>query len=225
LKSSDFDKRLSAYQDGALTDPKRERLERELEREPALRKQLERSRALGNLVREAWTEGPAAPPPDVLLAALRPRLAAIARERREQPAWRRALEDVRIRLAGWFGPVPLATSAAAAFVLALALLPRSNMSDSSFTAALPLTRAESPMRAPFEPAAKLRTRTPSTQFMVPSMPFAPANLSQDSAAGVYDLSPRERPAMIFQNEDGSTMLWLLDEDDLSGLFGRMDGWG
>ena len=31
--------------------------------------------------------------------------------------------------------------------------------------------------------------------------------------------------MIFQNEDGSTMLWLLDEDDLSFLLARVDRWG
>ena len=223
MKSSDFDKRLSAYQDGALTEPKRERLERDLERDPALQKQLQRSRALGGLVREAWTEGPAAPPPELLLAALRPHLAAIARERREQPAWRRALEETRIRFAGWFGPVPLATSAAAAFVLALALLPRDNVNDTSFSATLPL--AQRVERSVAEPAPGLRMRMPSTQFMVPKMPFAPANLSQDSAAGVYDLSPREQPAMIFQNEDGSTMLWLLDEDDLSGVFARADRWG
>ncbi len=223
MKSTDFDKRLSAYQDGALADTKRERVERDLARDPALQKQLQRSRALGGLVREAWTEGPAAPPPEILLAALRPQLAAITRERREQPAWRRALEDARTRFASWFGPVPLATSAAAAFVLALALLPRTNANDPSFSASLPL--AQPAPRAYAEPVSPLRTRTPSTQFMVPRVPFAPANLSQDSAAGVYDLSPRERPAMIFQNEDGSTMLWLLDEDDLSGVFGRMDRWG
>jgi anti-sigma factor RsiW len=221
LKSGDLDKRLSAYQDGALADSKRERLERDLERDPALQKQLKRSRALAGLVREAWTEGPAAPPPEVLLSALRPHLAAITRERREQPAWQRTLEQARIRFSSWFGPVPLATSAAAAFVLALALLPRTNVQDSSFTASLPLSQT----RTQSAPAQPLRMRMPSTQFMVPRMPFAPANLSQDSAAGVYDLSPGERPAMIFQNEDGSTMLWLLQEDDLSGLFKRMDRWG
>jgi anti-sigma factor RsiW len=221
LKSGDFDKRLSAYQDGALADSKRDRLERELERDPALQKQLKRSQALGSLVREAWTEGPAAPTPEVLLIALRPALSAIARQRREQPAWQRLLEQTRDRLSSWFGPVPLATSAAAAFILALALLPRTNGQESNYTAALPLT----PTRVQAETAPQLRTRTPSTQFMVPRMPFAPANLSQDSAAGVYDLSPGEQPAMIFQNEDGSTMLWLLDEDDLSFLFERMDRWG
>ena len=108
MKSGDLDKRLSAYLDGALADSKRERLERELERDPALQKQLKRSQALGSLVREAWTEGPAAPPPDFLIAALRPQLAAIARERRARPPGSASLEQARVRLASWFGPVPLA---------------------------------------------------------------------------------------------------------------------
>ena len=104
-------------------------------------------------------------------------------------------------------------------------MPRENAPNLSFTAALPLAGSQTQPRAASEFLAPLRMRAPNTQFMVPRMPFAPANLSQDSAAGVYDLSPRERPAMIFQNEDGSTMLWLLDEDDLSGLFRRVEGWG
>ena len=82
MKSTDLEKRVSAYLDGALAEARRDRLERELEQDPELRKQLDRSRALAQLVREAWTEGPPAPAPDVLLAALRPQLAAISRERR-----------------------------------------------------------------------------------------------------------------------------------------------
>ena len=219
MKSGDFDKRLSAYLDGALVDAKRERLERDLERDPALQKQLERSRALGSLVREAWTEGPAAPPPDVLLSALRPQLAAIARERRERPAWQRAFEQTRVRLASWFGPMPLATSAAAAFLLALAMLPRPTGPNANFSALLPTGPGPSDATSP------LRTRSSSTQFILPRPPFAPASLSQSAEAGVYDLSPGERPAMIFQNDDGSTMLWLLEDDDLSQLLERMDRWG
>lgn len=221
MKIGDFDKRLSAYQDGALADSKRDRLERELERDPALQKQLERSKALGSLVREAWTEGPAAPPPELLISALRPQLAAIARERREQPAWEQALEQARIRVARWFGPMPLVTSAAAAFLLALALLPSSDEPNPNFSASLPLAQRE----VEIETVPLPRTRVSTTPYMVPRMPFAPASLSQNSAAGVYDLSPGERPAMIFQNDDGSTMLWLLEEDDLSFLHGRMDRWG
>ncbi len=221
MKSGDLDKRLSAYQDGALADSKRDRLQRELERDPALQKQLKRSQALGNLVRDSWTEGPAAPPPDLLISALRPQLAAIARERREQPSWQRLLEQARVRFSGWFGPMPLATSAAAAFVLALMLLPQANEPTTDFSATLPLA----PRRTQAEALPAPRTRVSTEPFMVPRVPFAPASLSQSTAAGVYDLSPGERPAMIFQNDDGSTMLWLLEGDDLSLLIERMDRWG
>jgi len=220
LKSGDLDKRLSAYLDGALADSKRDRLERDLERDPALQKQLKRSQALGSLVREAWTEGPAAPPPDLLISALRPHLAAIARERRERPAWQRAFEQARVRLASWFGPMPLATSAAAAFLLALAMLPRPTGEIPNLSAFL------ASGQAPVQSTATIGTRTPSTYFVAPPrLPFAPASLSQNAAAGVYDLSPGERPAMIFQNDDGSTMLWLLEDDDLSQLLELMDRWG
>jgi hypothetical protein len=221
LKIGDFDKRLSAYQDGALTDSKRDRIERDLESDPALQKQLKRSQALGSLVREAWTEGPAAPPPELLISALRPQLAAIARERREQPAWAQALEQARVRVSRWFGPMPLVTSAAAAFLLALALLPSAEDQSQNFSASLPLVERE----LKTEKLPMPRTRVSTTPYMVPRMPFAPAGLSQNSAAGVYDLSPGERPAMIFQNDDGSTMLWLLEDDDLSFLLERMDRWG
>jgi anti-sigma factor RsiW len=221
LKSGDLDKRLSAYQDGALADSKRDRLQRDIERDPALQKQLKRSQALSSLVREAWTEGPAAPPPELLIAALRPQLAAIARERRERPAFARALEQARLRLARWVGPMPLLTSAAAAFLLALVLLPNTNDPNSSLSASLHFAQRA----VETQPAPLPRARVSTTPFMFPRVPFAPASLSQNAAAGVYDLSPGERPAMIFQNDDGSTMLWLLEDDDLSLLQERIGRWG
>jgi hypothetical protein len=219
LKSSDLDKRLSAYQDGALGDAKRDRLERELESDVALQKQLKRGRALAHLVREAWTEGPAAPAPELLIAALRPQLAAISRERRARPAWQQTLELVRVRLANWIGPAPLATSAVAAFLLALAFLPRPSGPIPNLSALLPSEQSPLPS-LPLTHAPE-----PSSRLVAPRTPFAPANLSQDAAAGVYDLSPGESPAMIFQNDDGSTILWLLEDDDLSILLERMDRWG
>jgi anti-sigma factor RsiW len=219
LKSFDLDKRLSAYLDGALPDGKRDRLERELERDPVLQKQLKRRQALTHLVREAWTEGPAAPPTEFLIAALRPQLAAISRERRERPAWQQALERSRVWLSSWLGPTPLATSAVAAFLLALAVLPRPIGPTPDLSAVLPSGQpALESTPVPRAPMAR-------SQLLVPRMPLSPASLSQDSAAGVYDLSPGERPAMIFQDEDGSTVLWLLEGDDLSLLLERMDRWG
>src|SRR5262245_15518741 len=119
-----LDKRVSAYADGALRGPKRAELEQELERNPMLAAQLDRSRALGILVRDSWNEGPAAPSPEFLLAAIRPALAQIDRERRAQPSWRRALETAGARLLGALRPSPaLAAAAVGAFVFALAILP------------------------------------------------------------------------------------------------------
>lgn len=220
MKSGDLDKRLSAYLDGALADAKRERLEREIEREPALQAQLRRTQSLGSLVREAWCEGPAAPAPEYLIAALRPQIAAIARERRARPSWQRALEHARLRLAGWFGPMPLAASAAAAFLVALAILPRPNGPIPEMTGG-PIVATPSASSTPFTLGlSESRPWQPSQ-----SSPFGPVIFSRDAAASVYDLAPGENPAMILQNEDGSTLLWLLDEDDLSFRLEQMDRWG
>ena len=216
MKSFDLDKRLSAYLDGALPDGKRDRLERELERDPVLQKQLKRRQALTHLVREAWTEGPAAPPTEFLIAALRPQLAAISRERRERPAWQQALERANVWLSSWLGPTPLATSAVAAFLLALAILPRPTEPTPGLSAELP---------SGYEPRSVTDAAGSRNSILDPRMPVVPAGISRDSAAGVYDLSPGERPAMIFQDEDGSTVLWLLEGDDLSLLLERMDRWG
>ena len=220
MKSGDLDKRLSAYLDGALADAKRERLEREIEREPALQAQLRRTQSLGSLVREAWCEGPAAPAPEFLIATLRPQIAAIARERRARPSWQRGLERARLRLAGWFGPMPLAASAAAAFLVALAILPRTNGPIPEMTGG-PIAAAPS---SSF-PAFPVDLTSSQTPRQGPQIPFDPVNFSRDGAASLYDLSPGENPAMLFQNDDGSTLLWLLDQDDLSFRLEQMDRWG
>jgi hypothetical protein len=47
----------------------------------------------------------------------------------------------------------------------------------------------------------------------------------DRSAEIYDVSPGEGPAMLLQNPDGSTLLWLFESDDLSQLLERMDRWG
>lgn len=203
------DKRLSAYADGALPDGQRERLERELERDDALREALRRTQSLGRLVRESWTEGPPAPPVEFLLASVRPHIAAIDRERRAQPAWQRALERLRIELGRWLGPAPIAASAAAAFLLALVVLPNSTepipaMQGNGSTASAPHNT-----HSPLPPLPLPGARTP----------YAPA------AATVYDMAPGERPAMIFEEKDGSTVLWLLDDDGTSWLQGLRDRWG
>ena len=218
-----MDKRLSAYVDGVLPDARRARLEREMERDPALREALQRTQSLGRLVRDSWSEGPPAPPTDFVIASLRSQLHAIDRERRARPAWQQALERARVALGHWFGPVPIATSAAATFLLAITLLPNMpNVFDpvNGTGATLPVTMPRPmPSTASFSATG---TRSQSTPR--PTSLFAPADFSTDSSS-IYDLSPSERPAMIFQGKDGSTVLWLLDDDGLSRFLESLDLWG
>jgi anti-sigma factor RsiW len=212
LKQTKIDKRVSAYADGALDGARRARLERELEEDAELREGLQRTQALGRLVRDAWNEGPPAPSADFLLASLRSELAAIDRERRAQPAWQQALERARGALGRWLGPVPIATSAAAAFLLALLVMPGAMSPVGGVTAALPAAPAAS-----IEPVVLPQSRAPRPAGGL----FAPADFS----GSIYDVSPSERPAMLFQGKDGSTMLWLLDDDGLSYFLESMDRWG
>jgi anti-sigma factor RsiW len=219
LKKTKFDKRVSAYADGALEGTRRTRLERELDRDPALRETLERTQSLGRLVRDAWTDGPPAPPTDFLIASLRSQLTAIDRERRARPAWQQALEHARVKLGHWFGPVPIATSAAAAFLLALVLLPQTTGQVEGLGAAL--TPATAVPRSPVPPySAPPMSRLPRRDGS-----FSHADFSTDGRGAIYDFSPTERPAMIFREKDGSTMLWLLDDDGLSWWRDSMDRWG
>lgn len=209
-------KRLSAFGDGALANGRKARIARALERDPELSQHLARQRALGRLVRESWNDGPPAPPTDYLIAALRPQLAQVDRERRAQPLTVRLIERLRSRGTGWLRPAPLGLSAATAFLIALALLPRAQLSGTTATATW-----LSPQRAAqfFEPAQSA-SREPR------HAPYAPAAFPwNDSAAGIYDLAPGERPAMLFHSADGTTMLWLLEEDDLSFDFANLDRWG
>jgi anti-sigma factor RsiW len=212
-----MDKRVSAYVDGALAGARRARLERDLERDPALREALQRTQTLGRLVRDSWSEGPPAPPTDYLIASLRTELHAIDRERRARPAWQQALERARVTVGHWLGPMPIATSALAAFLLAIAFLPRT--SD-------PFGDVSAQLLSPPAPSATVHTFRPAEMSRPPARTsvFAPADYSTDSGA-IYDVSPGERPAMIFQGKDGSTVLWLLDDDGLSRFLGSLDLWG
>lgn len=210
MNHDDLEKRVSAYVDGALRGAKREQFERDLDGDSRLARQIERSRALGQLVREAWTEGPAAPSPDFLLATIRPALAEIDRERNARPSWRRSLDSALARLSAALRPSPvLAAAAAVAFVVALAVMPRLEVGPSvqtnfaaSETAQASQSQAPAPLLSPAEPA----------------------DFTADGPGSIYDVWPG-RPAVLFHSGDGSMMLWLIDDGDLSYRLGSARPWG
>jgi anti-sigma factor RsiW len=221
LNHDDLEKRVSAYIDGALRGSKRELLERELDADPTLAKQVDRSRALGRLVREAWNEGPAAPPTEFLLAAIRPALAEIDRERNARPAWQRGLDSLVARFGAALRPSPaLATAAAFAFVAALTLLPRFDMTNGMLDGSIFNLRAN---RAA-ETAQVSSTQSSGLLQSSPLFPqSAPVNFGSEGFSSVYDVSPH-RPAVLFHGKDGSLTLWLIEDGDMSFRFGS-GGWG
>jgi anti-sigma factor RsiW len=216
LKHDDLEKTVSAYVDGALRGAKRERFERELESDSRLAGQIERSRALGKLVREAWTEGPTAPSPDFVLATIRPALAAIDRERSARPAWQRSLDSALAQLLGVLRPSPaLAAAAAVAFVAALGVMSRLEVGTAVQTNFAGATNAS-------EVAQTSDSQAPAPLPLI--SPSQPADFTADGPGSVYDVWPG-RPAMMFHSGDGSMMLWLIDEGDLSYRFGSSRRWG
>jgi hypothetical protein len=219
VKHDDLEKRVSAYVDGALRGPKREQLERELAGDSLLAQQVTRSRALGRLVREAWTEGPPAPSPEYLLSAIRPALAEIDRERNARPVWQRALDAAFARIAAAVRPSPaFATAAAVAFVAALALMPRLEVANGLLSGNL-VNPGSNPAEARVtSESSPLPPTSPST-FLPASIDFG-----TEGIGSVYDLSPG-RPAVLFRAKDGSTTLWLIDEGDHSSRFPASGGWG
>lgn len=116
LSSRRRELRIDAYRDGALSPRARAAFQRRLDADPEARIRLRRNEALGQVVREVWSDGPPAPRVDLMIQALRPQLAQIDAELAERPRlayWLARARDV-------LGPVPLAVAGAAA-VLALAL--------------------------------------------------------------------------------------------------------
>lgn len=109
-------RRIDAYGDGELSPRARAALERRIDADPQARSALARNRALGEVVREVWNEGPAAPRADLVIQALRPEMARIDAELEDRPGLRSWWARTRELL----GPVPLAAAGAAA-LLALAV--------------------------------------------------------------------------------------------------------
>jgi anti-sigma factor RsiW len=219
LKHDDLDKRVSAYIDGALRGPKRERLEREMDSDSTLAVQVSRSRALGRLVRESWNEGPPAPAPEFLLAAIRPAMAEIDRERNARPTWQRGLDSLLGRLIAALRPSPaFAMATAVAFFGALAFLPRFEATNGMLDGSMFNLASHS------QEISSTSDSSPLTQS-VPLFQTAPVDFSADgSTTGVYDVAPG-RPAVLFRGKDGSTTLWLIEDGDLSFRLERAGGWG
>ena len=216
MKHDDLDKRVTAYIDGVLRGPKRERLEREFATDPHLARQVDRSRALGRLVRDAWNEGPAAPSPDFLLVALRPALAEIDRERNARPAWQRAVDGFFARFAASLRPSPaLATAAAFAFVAALTLIPRFDLS-------MPVS-IFAPGGSP-ELAPPPVTRASSSSMSIPLFPSQQVDFSAEGSTHLQDAAPGH-PAVLWRGKDGSQTLWLIEPGGLSFLLDTAEGWG
>jgi len=196
-----LEKQIAAYRDGALAGPEAEAMRRQLASDPEARLELARHEALGRLTREAWREGPPAPSPDLLIAALRPAMSRVDAE---------LAESRSARWRGWFAPVPIAAlGAVAAAALAVAVLRPDGASGPSAPA------------VPQVMALAAEPSSPSTSL--------PAALTSEPAdeIPVYDLAQGDSPLMVFEN-DGTTFIWLIEpekpSDDLSALPTRAGEW-
>lgn len=117
MRRERFERELGAYRDGELSRQRRQRLARRLECDPEAAERLRHGEALGQAIREAWSEGPPAPQAEVLLHGLRARLLAVDAELEgaRRPGW---LD----RLLGAYVPRPLPVLAATAALLLAAFL-------------------------------------------------------------------------------------------------------
>lgn len=88
---------LEAYRDGRLSPRQRARVQKWLVDDEESRIHLERTGALGNIIRESWNDGPPAPSADRLIAAIRPAIRQIDRVRAERSHW----ETLQARMRRW----------------------------------------------------------------------------------------------------------------------------
>jgi anti-sigma factor RsiW len=113
-----LERQLDALRDGLLDEREAREVEHLLESSSDAGHFLRRTSALRSAVRDAWQDGPAAPPAEQILSALRPELDRVDAEVDAPSRLRRWLATVREapRLA------PSLATAGAALVLALAIL-------------------------------------------------------------------------------------------------------
>lgn len=202
------EKQLDDYRDGVL--PERER--KRIEADPELSEQLNLNMGLGALVKDAWTEGPPAPAPEVLFSALRPAMARIDAEIEAASPWNRLREQV----SEWFTPGPVAAMVGAAALLMLAVLPAGN-SDIPPEALIGQAMAEyqpPPNRLISEVLHELDVQTVSTTSGYTS--------GTDKGSSVYDLGQGRDPLMLFESDD-ATVIWVIPDDSVS-LRANRGGW-
>ncbi len=159
-------------------------------RDPEVARAVATVNEVGSLVCDAWTEGPPSPGVDALLQALRPELARVDAEVGRVSPVRGWLAD-RMRLS----PVAaggLATAAVALLVIAVAGIPAG------------------PTAEPPGPIASDLSLVPSTLASA-AMSGVEGPIQMADGEDVYELDLREG-AMIFQGPDGSTIIWLLEDD-------------
>ncbi len=185
------EKKIEAYLDGATSFREGQRLERQIREDDAARRHLEMTQALGRGIKQAWSEGPPGPSPEYLIAALRPEMDRSDAERSRRPRW----EGTTERLAALLRPVPIAAIAGAA---ALVLIVVTSLGVPQGDQGLDLGKT-----------ARIQ-EPPSAQPVAHSAAF-------DSPTTIYDLAQGDSPLMIFEADDGATVVWLLEEEGLSSL--------
>lgn len=214
------ERRIEAYLDGALGERERAKVERDLAASPSHERHLEDTRRLGAIVREAWSEGPPSPSLDRILPALRREMARVDAQREAAPLWRRGLQAWREA----FSFVPTGAVAAAAVVAAVYLWPAADVPRDLLRAEAPSTQRSAAARVPAPLHAQgLAARDSAVRSVTwTGAPVSAAHVSSvrpsgaaESPSSVYDVAQGETPLMLFQAEDGSMVIWLLEEDDLS----------
>jgi anti-sigma factor RsiW len=187
-----LEKKLWAYRDGDLSERARARVEQRVDRDPEVASALRDAGVLGDAIRGAWNEGPCAPAPEYLIAALRPELTLIDEELRAPGPLGRAVHALRSALS----PMPAAVLAGACGLALLIAVPSLFVPPGSGS-------------------------VPNTVARYRVLPVIVGESSSETP--IYDLAQGESPLMILEGEDGSTLIWILDEpDQVSGVSGK--GW-
>jgi hypothetical protein len=210
------ERKLEAFRDGALAESQRCRIERDLEQDLEASQYVERSAALGTLIREAWSEGPSAPSADRLLAAIAPEMRRIDAERDSSSAAGRSLDGLgrwlRDGLDAVSGKWLMAAGAAAAVFAAFLMAPATMdpRTDALLPAAVERFAAAPPPGVPVRLAAS-SDRGP--EFV--------GELGWPSA--VYDLAQEDVPLMVSE-KDGAIVILLgepepVPNDDISSAHG------